>query len=61
MKGVIKMLNQKMVSVELQRGDLCDIALALTLISQATPDAKKWKVLHDKIKNVLHDFDKENV
>ena len=54
------MLNQKMISMELQRGDLCDMALALMLISQATPDAKKWKVLHDKIKNVLHDFDKEN-
>lgn len=56
---VNKAYNELDVSVTLQRIDLCDILLALTFTAQHS-DAQKWSVLHDKVRDLLHDFDDAN-
>lgn len=50
-------LNQKTVTVKLRRIDLCDLMLACTAINEGDPETKKWAELHDKLKEILSDFD----
>ena len=54
------MLNDMTVNVEVKRIELCDLLLA-TLAAQelANDSGEKWKRLHEKLKNILNDFDKE--
>lgn len=49
-------LNQKTVTAELKRRDICDLKLACTIIQQST-GVDKWGELHDKLQAILDDFD----
>ena len=51
--------NQKTVTLNLKRIDLCDLLLACTLIS-AQSNAQKWDKLHDKLEQIIIDFDENN-
>lgn len=54
------MLNEKTVTVEIKRIQLCDLLLACTHLDMETSeDTKKWRELHDKLKQILDDFDKK--
>lgn len=48
-----------MINLNLKRHELCDIMLALGIISRLSK-AKKWKQLHTKIADILHRYDKLN-
>lgn len=50
-------LNQKIVTLKLKRIDVCDLLLATTALSNDV-GAEKWKLLHNKLEQVLDDFDK---
>lgn len=50
-------LNEKTVTLKLKRIDVCDLLLATTALSNDV-DAEKWKLLHDKLRQILDDFDK---
>ena len=52
--------NAKTVSLELKRIELCDIELACTFAVSRT-GAEKWKRLHDKIADILAEFDSQNI
>ena len=51
--------NEKTVTLKLKRIDVCDLLLATGLIANGS-DATKWAKLHDKLKQILDDFDKKN-
>jgi hypothetical protein len=51
--------NERTVNLKLKRIEVCDILLALTLIKQES-NATKWGRLHDKVKEILDDFDEKN-
>ena len=57
-------LNQKTVTCKLRRIEVCDLMIACTAISSAEKDAgqagKKWDDLHDRLKQILDDFDKKH-
>ena len=52
--------NQMAVTLELERKDLCDLELACTFSASRT-GAPKWKRLHDKISDILAEFDSQNL
>ena len=52
----MKSRNEKNFLLKLQRREVCDVLLALTLVSQES-EAEKWRTLHDKIKEQLNAFD----
>ena len=52
--------NQKAIKAELRRIDICDLLIACTVLEQET-DAKKWGDLHDKLSNILADFDDKHI
>jgi hypothetical protein len=52
-------LNLKTVSLKLKRIEVCDLLLACTALSDATDNAKKWSDLHDKLQEILNEFDKK--
>lgn len=49
--------NNESVRVQITRGTLCDILLAITAVSQAAPDAAKWQKLHDELREILDKHD----
>lgn len=49
--------NQESVRVQITRGQLCNILLAITAVSQAAPDAAKWPKLHDELREILDKHD----
>ena len=51
--------NEKTVTLKLKRIEVCDLLLACTLIS-AESDAQRWDKLHDKLKQILEEFDEKN-
>ena len=51
--------NEKTVSVKLKRIELCDLILATTSLKINT-NAEKWGKLHDKLREILDDFDKKH-
>lgn len=51
--------NHKKVTMKLNRIDLCDLILATSTVKFITK-AKKWGVLHDKLKAILDEFDEKN-
>lgn len=51
--------NQRTVTVKLKRIEVCDLLIALTAEAQSS-ESKKWSELHDKVKAILHEFDKDN-
>ena len=56
-------LNQKTVTCKLKRIEVCDLLIACTAISSAVKEdgetGQKWDNLHDKLKQILDDFDKK--
>lgn len=54
------MPNEKTVTLKIKRIDLCDLILATTSLKHSTK-AEKWGLLHDKLKQILNDFDEKNV
>lgn len=51
--------NEKTVTLKVKRIELCDLILACTSLSQGERRTK-WKILHDKLKQVLEEFDEKN-
>ena len=51
--------NLKTVTLKLKRIEICDLLLACTLIS-AESNAEKWDKLHDKLEQILIEFDEKN-
>lgn len=55
------MLNDQTVTLEIKRIDLCNLLLACTHLDIETDEnTKKWRRLHDELKEVLDAFDKEH-
>ena len=56
--------NSKTVPVKISRSDLCDILVAITSVAKALESdgysARKWEILHDKLKEQLSTFDRKN-
>lgn len=50
-------LNEKTVTLKLKRIDVCNLILATNALADDV-DAEKWKLLHDKLRQILDDFDK---
>lgn len=53
------MPNQRMVSLKLRRGDIFNLMLACTSLSQG-PNRTHWKELYDKLSAILIEFDTKN-
>ena len=53
--------NERTVNVKINRGELCDLLLALNLIDDEArkldPNNSKWSDLHDKLVGILNAFD----
>ena len=57
-------LNERTVTISMKRIDLCDLLLACTnsMVNSQRSDgrsAAKWKKLHDRLKETLDEFDRE--
>lgn len=52
---MVKMSNDKTVNVKLTRGEVCRLLILITGMSEG----ESWKLLHDKIKNQLEEFDQK--
>lgn len=51
-------LNARTVTVKMKRIDLCDLLIACTALDNAAEaDSTKWGKLHDKLKEILDDYD----
>lgn len=48
--------NERIVNVKVSRIELCDIMLALTMLS-CESDVEKWDKLHEKLRKQLEHFD----
>ena len=51
--------NEKTVTLKLKRRDVCNLLLATTALSEGE-NREHWRVLHDKLKEILDDFDEKN-
>ena len=55
-------LNHKTITLKLKRIEVCDLLLACISVSSTLHNdgqsAEKWDALHDKLKQILADFDK---
>lgn len=49
-------LNQMTVTLRLKRIDVCNLLLATTSLSEGE-NREHWKVLHNKLKEILDEFD----
>ena len=59
------MRNEKIVNVKITRHELCDLMLACTGLhydenGNEMPERKKWKVLHDKLRDQLNEWDEKH-
>ena len=52
--------NQKTIKMELKRIEICDLLIACTALMHET-GADKWEELHDKLSNILADFDDKHI
>ena len=52
---MIKATNDKTVTLKVTRGEVCRLLVILT----AAGSGESWKLLHDKIKEQLREFDKK--
>ena len=50
-------LNEKTVTVKIKRIDLCNLMLACTFLQASGEGTTKWGKLHDKLEEILDDFD----
>lgn len=53
------MTNNKTVSVELTRAEICDLIITCS-VRQSEKDGKKWSVLYNKLVKQLKEFDAAN-
>lgn len=51
--------NEKTVTLKLKRIEVCNLMMACTALSQGD-NREHWKHLHDKLKQILKDFDDKN-
>ncbi len=51
--------NLESVRVQVTRGTLCDIMIALTAVQQAAPDSTKWTRIHDELRAILDKHDEQ--
>ena len=51
--------NEKTVTLKLKRIEVCNLMMACTALSQEE-NREHWKELHDKLKQILKDFDDKN-
>ena len=51
--------NEKTVTLKLKRIDVCNLLIACTSLSQGE-HREHWKELHDKLMEILNDFDEKN-
>ena len=51
--------NEQTVTLKIKRIELCDLLLATTIVEQSS-DAAKWGKLHDKLREILDDFDEKH-
>lgn len=51
--------NEKTVTLKLKRIEVCNLLIACTTLSQGE-NRKHWKALHDKLIEILNDFDEKN-
>lgn len=53
--------NERTVNVKINRGELCDLLIALNVIDdearELDPNNHKWSDLHDKLVGILDAFD----
>lgn len=51
-------LNQRTITAKLKRIDICDLLLACTVLDSKTDaETTKWAKLHDKLAEILDEFD----
>ena len=50
--------NHRTMNLKLSRHEVCDLLIALVATKDAS-NAEHWSELHDKIKSMLADFDRE--
>lgn len=51
--------NGKTVTLKLRRIDVVDLMIATTALKNET-EAEKWGVLHEKLQEILDDFDNKH-
>lgn len=60
----MEMPNEKIVSLELKRIDVCDLLLAITAAEfeakKNGSTGEKWSKLWNKLFNILYNFDEKN-
>lgn len=56
-------LNQRTVTLKMERIKVCDLMLACTVLSISTKEngkgGEKWEAPHDQLKSILDEFDKK--
>lgn len=55
-----KTLNERTITLKLQRIDICNLLIATTAAAQSS-GAAKWRDLHDKLRGILDDWDNEHL
>lgn len=56
---MLHIANQESVRVQITRGTLVDILIALTAVQQAAPKANKWSRIHDELREILDKHDEQ--
>lgn len=56
---MFKSLNEKTVTIKLKRIEVCDLLIATTSLKHSSK-AEKWSRLHDRLLEMLHDFDEKH-
>lgn len=51
--------NEKTVTLKLKRIDVCNLLIATTSLKHST-NADKWGVLHDKLMEIINEFDEKH-
>lgn len=54
-----QMPNEKIVTLKLKRIDVCNLIMAANALSEGK-NRERWKLLREKLKEILSDFDKKN-
>ena len=54
-----QMPNEKIVTLKLKRIDVCNLIMAANALSEGE-NREHWKLLREKLKEILSDFDKKN-
>lgn len=49
--------NERTVTLKLKRIDVCNLILAMSVMTEDVPTAEKWKELRAKLKDILDAHD----